>query len=143
MRAQIAPLDRPSLTLVASRDRLPSSCRSWIPYATGRMSRMRISPNLEMNSRTTSPRERFGRTGMDADSIVVCPGEGGEPAEPAHHPIRHGGLVGLDHLVEHQLPALGGVSAVVAQRGVAVGVDVVDAKRALATLGREERVDHG
>src|SRR5215218_9959632 len=96
------------------------------------MSRMRISPNLEMNSRTTSPRERFGRTGMDADSIVVVAWRGWwAGSRRPHHPIRHGGLVGLDHLVEHQLPALGGVSAVVAQRGVAIGVDVVDAQRAL------------
>ncbi len=53
------------------------------------------------------------------------------------------GLLGLrlDDLVEHQLPALGGVSAVVAQRGVAVSVDVVRAQRALAALRVEEGVD--
>jgi hypothetical protein len=48
----------------------------------------------------------------------------------------------LDHLVEHQLATFGPVSAVVAQRGVTVRIDVVLAQRALATLRREERVEH-
>src|SRR5215218_1208797 len=98
-----------------------------------------------MNSRTTSPRARDGRAGIDADSIVIVRRR--RRAARAYPPParRAGALVGrrLDHLVEHQLPALGLVSAVVAQRGVAVLVDVVRPQRALAALGGEERVDHG
>src|SRR5215218_6326259 len=97
-----------------------------------------------MNSRTTSPRARDGRAGIDADSIVIVRRR--RRAARAYPPParRAGALVGrrLDHLVEHQLPALGLVSAVVAERGVTVRVDVVRPQRALTALGGEERVDH-
>src|SRR5215213_4599756 len=133
--------------LVASRPRSPSFCRSWIPYATGMMSRIASRPNLEMNSRTTSLRGRDGRAGMDADSMGGCRrpalAAGGTSLPAAETPCRLLGGLRLDHLVEHQLAALGLVSAVVAQRGVAVLVDVVGPQRALAALRGEERVDHG
>src|SRR5215217_3236969 len=77
--------------------------------------------------------------------IPFSQGDARRRAMRAYPPPRRraGPLAGrrLDHLVEHQLSALGLVSAVVAQRGVAVGVDRVRPQRALAILRREERVD--
>src|SRR4029079_5046369 len=129
----MAPFERPSLMCVGSRVRLPSSWRSWMPYATGRTSRIAMSPYFEMTSRATSARERDGRTGMDADSMELFGAGGGGPGGPPLS-ARVSGLVGLHPLVEHHLPPFGGVSAVVAQRGVAVGVDVIHAQRALTAL---------
>ena len=75
-----------------------------------------------------------------------CPfGAGGGPDEPARR--RRAGSDGLGGcalitLSNTSLPTFGGVSAVVAQRGVAVRVDVVRPQRALAALRGEERLDH-
>src|SRR4051794_38638016 len=70
-------------------------------------------------------------------------GKGGRPAGGA--PAGRAGalLLGLDHLVEDELAALDPVSAVVAQRRVAVLVDRVLAQDGVPVLDLEEGVDDG
>src|SRR4051812_6543255 len=69
INAQMAPLEIPSLTFVARRDRSPSWRRSLIPKATGIASRSTIRPYLEMASRSTSPERRLRRAVAVAASM--------------------------------------------------------------------------
>src|SRR3954447_7712128 len=79
----------------------------------------------------------------------MVPESGGQTirsAPPILTPSGHSGLalrLGLDDLVEHQLATLDLVSAVIGERGVAVGVDRVLAENRVTVLDLEELIDDG
>src|SRR3954469_3772271 len=120
IRARIAPLDRPSLMLVARRVRFPSVVRSWMPKPTGMISRSAIRTYFAISS-LISLRARLGRLAVAVAASIRWSGSVGlgrradaRPASGAERawPARSSAGGCLDGLVEHELAVLDDVRAV-------------------------------